>query len=181
MEVIIHEIAAFIHLPSNNFEYELLASKIQNCNDTAIAEQLRYLGLNTANYSKISRLMELFMDKDMWLSCKYIIVNNNYDFNKICSTNEDLRKYYLVLCLLIENRGYPPLFHIFLVNDPYFCGEVLELFVRKYSTMHIRASCRLLKNMPFHCNLINHVHSYLDGVDFIHSKRYAWITGCILR
>lgn len=179
IEVIMLEISVYLQYPSETFHRNMLAAKISPNNDKDIAKALRYVGIKNYTTPLTSSLTYLFLEKEMWHSCKYMITHRKYDFNHIMRSNDDIRRFYLLMVMMVEVNEKPPIFALFLINNIYLCQELLELYTHKYTADHILYECRWFRFMPNYKTLISTIMVYLTGVKFISSIRAEWIKACI--
>lgn len=174
------EISAYIHMPSSNFDYNMLCAKIKLCDDLKISEALYYIGIENAPRIKASRIIDIFMQKEMWLSCRYMVKTNRYDFNIIPTTNDDIRRFYLLMSIVMNEVSVPSLSYLFLIDNKYLCSELLKLYLNKYNVNYISYQTRFYQFCPNYKSLIGTINEQIVGIKFESSIRYNWILACIL-
>jgi|688.fasta_scaffold101118_3 hypothetical protein len=182
MEIILLEITAYICMPSSQFDYDMLKAKIETSHDDAISQLLKYVGIKNGSSTRITNLMHLFMDKDMWKSCKYMIMNTkSYIFSFILNdlNNEDIRKFYLMMSIFIDIKEYPSLFGLFVIPNKYLCCELLNLYLTKYSPSNIMQTCKHYAYCKNFIHLMPCIKTYLTGIKYETSLRGNWILACV--
>ena len=179
IEVIMLEISVFLQYPSTIFHQDMLASKLSIANDIEISKALRYVGIKNYTKSQTSRLTYLFLEKEMWNSCKYMITHMRYDFNHIMRSNDDIRRFYLLMSMMIDIYENPPVYPLFLIDNAYLCQELLEIYLCKYSADLLLYQCKWFRYMPNYNILTPVIKEFLTGVKFMTSLRGEWIKACI--
>lgn len=173
--IIINQIKEYLYSGYNSININISI-------DLYLSKLLRYVGIKNFAKRKVSELTSIFIEKDMWHSCKYMITHSEYNFNNIYYTsNDSKRKYYLLMTLITNIKPAPSLYNLFLINDEYLCCELLKLYLPKYSIERILYLCSLYKSYPYYNNLMPVITEYLNMVKFMSSLRGLWINACILR